>query len=404
MLIGIDCHNLEGQRTGVGRYLFNLLEQWSKLSPKSLPCRLASLRSGQAGKVPAKGEARQRRQSPKFILYFKNQIPKDIPRGGNFQSKLLKSKSNALFMHYHLCRAATKDKLDILFCPAYIAPVFYKGKIVLTLHDIIYEARPDLYNWPSIFDRILLKKVSKISAKKADIIFTPSNFSKNEIIKYYKINPEKIFVTPLAADKKFTLHHSGEGAGFKNVGGLASHIKKKYGIKEKFVLYIGAVIKRRFVHNTIKAFKFLEKTCPEIIKGYQLLIVGKNHTNQRISQNGIIHKDHVDEDDLVPLYNAADLFIWLSSYEGFGLPPLEALACGTLVITTKMGSLPEAVGSSALFVKNPENINEISEIIYKGLMDKNLRERLIKKGLAQAQKFSWQKTAEETLEILLNQK
>ncbi len=100
------------------------------------------------------------------------------------------------------------------------------------------------------------------------------------------------------------------------------------------------------------------------------------------------------------MYNAADLFIWLSNYEGFGLPPLEAMACGTPVVTTKMGSLPEAVGNSALFVKNPENIKEISKAIYKGLSDKKLQEKLIKKGLEQVKKFSWQKTARETLRII----
>lgn len=356
MKIGIDARSLEGQRTGVGRYLMNLIKYWVK-------------------------------ENPEFILYFKAQIPTDIPKSKNFKSKLLRSKSNALFVHYHLPRAAKRDKVDILFCPAYVAPIFYKGKIALTLHDIIYEARPDLYNWPSIFDKILLKKVSKISAKKANIIFTPSNFSKKEIIKYYKVNPRKVFVIPLAPDKKF-----------KNIGSRTFNIKKKYGVKDKFIFYVGAIIDRRFVHQTIKAFvKMANK-----LSGYQFLIIGKNYTGQQISQGGIIHKDYVDENDLVLLHNAADLFIWLSSYEGFGLPPLEALACGTPVVTTKMGSLPESVGGAGLFVNNPEDIEEINQTIYNGLTDKNLREKLIKKGLEQAKKFSWQKTAKETLKILLS--
>jgi len=107
--IGIDCHNLEGYRTGTARYLVNY------------------------------------------------KIPEDIPKSQNFQSKILGGRSNALFMHYRLCWAATKDKVDILFCPNYIAPILYRGKIaltLLTLHDIIYEARPDLYDWPSVFDKI----------------------------------------------------------------------------------------------------------------------------------------------------------------------------------------------------------------------------------------------------------
>jgi len=158
MKIGIDCHNLEGYRTGTARYLVNLLKYWAK-------------------------------------------------------------KSIELNIEY------------------YIAPILYRGKIALTLHDIIYEARPDLYDWPSVFDKILLKKVSKISAQKAKIIFTCSEFSKKEIVKYYKINPEKVFVVPLAADEKF-----------KDVGRATSNIKKR------FILYVGAIVKRRFVPETIKAF------------------------------------------------------------------------------------------------------------------------------------------------------
>jgi glycosyltransferase involved in cell wall biosynthesis len=341
MRIGIDAHSLEENKTGVSRYLFNLLRYWPKQD---------------------------------IVLYFKNKIPDDIPSG-----KVLNTNSNALFIHYFLPKAAKKDKVDILFCPGYIAPVFYKGDIALVLHDIIYEARPDLYNWPSVFDKILLKKVSKISAKKAKIIFTCSQFSKNEIIKYYKINPDKIFAIPLAADEKF-----------KKFGRATS--------ENKFIFYIGALIKRRFITEMIRAFKKLSDKLPN----YKFLIVGKNYTNQQIKGNRIIHKNYVDEKDLPLLYNSADLFIWLSSYEGFGLPPLEAMACGTPVVTTKMGSLPETVGDAALFVKNPKNIDEIAQAIYKGLTDKNLREKLIKKGLEQARKFSWEKTAQETLKILLS--
>lgn len=356
MLIGIDCHILEDYRAGAARYIFNLLQEWSK-------------------------------SSLKFILYFKNQIPKDIPESDNFQKKLLKSRSNALFVHYFLPQAAKRDKVDILFCPAYVAPIFYKKKIALALHDIIYEARPDLYNWPSIFDRILLKKVSKISAKKAKIIFACSQFTKNEIIKHYKINPDKIFVIPLAVDEKF-----------RNVGpAAAGHIKRKYGIKDKFIFYVGAIINRRFIPETIKGFiKTVDR-----LPNYQLLIGGKDYTNQEIKGRGVIHIDYIDEKDLVSLYNAADLFIWLSSYEGFGLPPLEAMACGIPVITTKMGSLPEVVDEAALSVKNPEDINEISQAIYRGLTDRELRKELIERGLEQAKKFSWQRTAKETINNLL---
>lgn len=343
MTIGIDAHILEDYRTGAARYLVNLLKYWTK------------------------------ERNIKFILYFKNKIPNNIPESKNFQKRILKSNSNALFVHYFLARAAKKDEVDILFCPAYIAPIFYKGKIALALHDIIYEARPDLYNWPSIFDRILLKKVSKISAKKAKIIFTCSQFTKNEIIKHYKINPEKVVVIPLAADIKKER---------KDI----SHI-----VKGKYIFYIGAILKRRHVPEVLKA-----------VSGYQFLIIGKNCINLNLNQKGIIHKEYIDEKYLGSLYANADLFIWLSSYEGFGLPPLEAMACGTPVLTTKMTSLKEVMGDYPISVNNPDNINEIKEKMEKLLFDQKLKEKAIEKGLKQVKKFSWQKTAKQTLHFILS--
>jgi len=349
MKIGIDCHNLEIKRTGTGRYLMNLLKYWAK-------------------------------ENADFILYFKNHIPDDISQSGNFQKKILKSNSDVLFMHYFLPKAAKKDGLDVLFCPNYIAPIFYKGNIALALHDIIYEARPDLYDWPSVFDKILLKKVSKISAKKAKVIFTCSEFGKNEIIKHYKVDAKKVFVIYLAADEKF-----------KKVERAKS--------KKKFILYVGDVIKRRFIPETIKAF---EKIRGELVEPYKFVIIGKNRIGQQISGENVIHKDYVNDDDLVLLYNSADLFVWLSEYEGFGFPPLEAMACGTPVLSTKKTSLSEVLGDYPIWVENPEDVDEISDKMLKILKDENLRNEMINRGLVQAQKFSWQKTSEDTLKILIN--
>jgi len=357
MKIGIDCHNLESNRTGTGRYLINLLKHWTN------------------------------KEGVEFFLYFKNKIPKDIPKSNNFQKRILKSNSNALFMHYFLPKEAKKDKINLLFCPNYIAPIFYKGEIALALHDIIYEARPDLFDWPSIFDKILLKKVSKISAKKAKLIFTCSQFSKKEILKYYKVNPKKVFVIPLSANK------------INYVGSPTSNIKKKYGIQDKFIFYVGTIFRRRFIPETIKAFKKVLKKLPN----YQFLVVGRNCSNKKINGNKIIHKKYVEKDDLILLYNSADLVVWLSEYEGFGLPPLEAMACGTPVLSTKKTSLSEVLGDYPIWVKDPKDIKEIKDKIYKILTDKKMQEKLIKKGLEQAKKFSWKVTAKKTLKILMDQ-
>lgn len=399
----------------MGRYLSNLLCGWGKLSV------------GQ-----------------EFVLYFKDYIPDDVPKNNNFESKILKSKSTAFFMHRLLPKAAEKDGIDLFFSPSYILPLKISKKIktAVTIHDISYEAHPEWFSWQN---NILLRFVSKKSAQRADIIITPSEFTKKEILKHYQVNPDKVFVVPLAADQKFRYYPSADEkfgccsfAGFEaesghgvakgderrakprsRLAGANEESKKiipellsilnKYKIKSKFIFYIGAIFNRRFIPECIEAFKQIAKKIPE----HQFLISGTNYThpfvdidyiikkaNEDIGREAILHIDYVDENDLVYLYNAADLFIWLSSYEGFGLPPLEALACGTPVITTKMGSLAEAVGESAVFVSNPEDVKEISKAMGKVLSDEQLSIELIEKGLKQAQKFSWKKTAKETLKIL----
>lgn len=352
MRIGIDAKDIEGNKTGVGRYLFNLLKYW---------------------------------QNEEIILYFKKN-PVNLP----FEKRVLNVSSNAWYMHFALPRAARKDKVDILFCPAYISPLFYSGKTALTLHDIVYEVRPDLYNWPSVWDRFLLKKVSRISARKASVIFVPSEYSKREVIEYYQVSPEKVFVTYEGVDEIIKP--------VKNPERIA-----ELGITGKFILYYGSIFDRRHLPEIMRAF--------ERIKDYQFMLVGKNHSssdinglakeiNSRLGREAILRKDFVSDGDLAVLYGSAELMVWLSEYEGYGLPVIESLSCGVPVVTSPVTSIPEVAGEAALYVRNPDNIEEIYQAIYRGLTNKNLRSDLIRRGLEQVKKFSWEKCAQKTMNIL----
>jgi len=369
MKIGIEAYTLEGRRTGVGRVLINILRQWDNFD---LPANL------------------------ELILYFKKEIPNDLRlKKSNFKFKLLNTRSNALFRHYYMYREAVKDKLDILFCPDYVAPILYQGKIALILHDIIYQAHPELYNWPSFWDKILLKKFSEISAKKAKIIFTPSEFSRQEVIKHYQVNPDKVLTILSSVDGNFKI--------IENNKELIK-IKEKYQIKDKFIFHIGSIFNRRHLPEAIKAFEKLSKKLPN----YQFLIIGVNHTNpfididKLIKNKSIIHLDYIKSKDLALLYNAADLLVYLSDYEGFGLPVLESMACGTPVVTKSIASIPEVAGKAAIYIQDNSDINEIEKAIYKGLTNQELRKNLIKKGLEQAKKFSWEKCAQKYLDVLIS--
>jgi len=361
MKIGIEANSLEGGRTGVGRVLINILRQWDSFD---LPENL------------------------ELILYFKNQIPDDLKlTKPNFKYKLLNTKSNALFRHWSVCWQATKDKLDILFCPDYVSPIFYFKKTALILHDISYEARPEIYNWPSIWDKILLKKFSKISAKRAKYIFVVSEFTKKEVVKYYKVKEDKVFVTLNAVNDKFKIIKDQD---------KIQEIKNKYSIKDKFILYLGSIFNRRHLKEVVKAFEEIRNKLPN----YQFLIIGRNYTNQKFNQPGILRQDYLEGKDLVTLYKAADLFIYLSDYEGFGLPVLESMACGTPVVTSNKTSIPEVAGQAVIYVEDNLNIEEIEKAIYKGLINQELRQDLISKGLEQVNKFSWQKSAKKYLDVL----
>lgn len=380
MTIGVDAHNLEIGRGGAAhRYLFNLLKVWNDVSI--------------APEV-------------KFILYFKKEIPKELDflAEEKFVKKILTApfgfQSNALFVHWLLPRAAKKDKVDILFSPYYVLPVFYGGKTAVTLHDIFYEVNPKAFSWPSLADKILLKRVSKISARKASVIFAPSEFTKSEVVKYYKVSPQNVFVTHLGVEEKFKKPSIFD----------RQKIKEKYGIKNKFIFYIGSIFNRRRAEEAMNAFSQIAEKLPD----YQFLVIGKNSTRPFIDVKKIalginalarapliIYQETVSEEDLVVLYQAADLFIWLSDYEGFGLQVIEAQAAGVPVVTTRQGSLKEIAGEAAIFVENPDNVSEIAQAMYRGLVDNALRRSLIEGGLRNVEKFDWKTCAERTLDAII---
>lgn len=377
MKIGIDAHNLEGKRTGVGRYLFNLLKIWAILPKES---------------------------DIKFILYFKDEIPVDLPKSDLFEMRLLRVKSTACFTHWNLPRGAQKDNLNILFCPAYVAPIFYRGKIALTLHDISYEARPKEFNWRSPADRILLKWISKASAKKAAVIFTPSEFSRQEVMKYYKIEPKKIMTTHLAVEKE--IRNFNREIATQEI----EAIKVKYGLKSNFIFYVGSIFSRRHLKEVIEAFSYLAKEKND----WQLLLGGRDYTtresvirlavkkNKEFGREAILQVDFIDDNDLKLLYSACTFFIWLSDYEGFGLPVLEAMSLGVPVLTSRSSSLVEVASQATLLIENNSSVEEIHWAMKRLAEDNQLLSELSRTGRRQAEKFSWQTCAEKTLKALVD--
>jgi len=365
MRIGINAISLEGRRKGEGRYLTNILKEWIKNFKKD-----------------------------EFILYLRSSIQNDsFFQSRNVHQLLIKwpfkRPLRPVWEHIMLPMQIWKDDLDIFFSPSYTLPcITLPCPKVLVLHDISYDVLHDHLEWKAKMTR---KLFSRVSAQKSDFIITISEFSKKEIIKFYKVPETKIRVVYLASDKNFCL---------VNNEYIIKEFKRFNRLSDNFILYVGTMFKRRNIDSLIRAFIKIKKRFSQM----QLVLVGEivsseiNNIMPLIRNNAIgnsiVHYKFVSDEYLKMLYNSADVMVYPSSYEGFGLPPLEAMACGTPVIVGNSSSLPEVVGNAGILV-DPTSPKEIAHNICRVLLDCNLRKELIEKGLKQAKKFSWTKCAIE---------
>jgi glycosyltransferase involved in cell wall biosynthesis len=267
-----------------------------------------------------------------------------------------------------------------------------KCKKIATMHDLIPYIMPETVGRGYLLK--FLKDVPKV-IELSDALITVSEWSKQDILKFFPIDKDKIFVTPLAADAKY------KPLDKEYCKDLLSKI---YNINNPFILYIGGFSPRKNVKALITAFSKIYK---QLGANYNLVIVGATKdqgqylsefsTNLELASK-IIFTGFVPEEHLPILYNGCDAFVYPSLYEGFGLPPLEAMNCGTPVITSNLTSIPEVVGDAGILI-DPYNEEELKSSIIKLLNDEKLREEYSIKGLARAKNFSWEKTAEKTLEV-----
>ncbi|MBI2624329.1 glycosyltransferase family 4 protein [Candidatus Parcubacteria bacterium] len=302
-----------------------------------------------------------------------------------------------MFRYFGLARAAHRDRIDVLFSPMYLVSPFYRGQAVPMIQDISFEAHPE---WVGLKTRLVFRNMARWSAKKAAAIIVPSEFTKHEVIRYYQIQPERITVAPLAADPIFSMPLAAEEA---------ERVRSVYNLGGRFLLTPGTIFTRRHVPEIIAAVRALAKELPDV----QYLITGRNATqpfvdisrrvdnvNAAAGRTVIVWRPYVPEKDLVALYHAATLTIYLSDYEGFGLPVIESLVCGTPVITNRATSLLEAGGEAAWYTDNPADPANIASTIRGALTNEALRQERLEQGRAYALKFGWQKTAQIIADVL----
>jgi glycosyltransferase involved in cell wall biosynthesis len=364
MRIGIDFHLAEREGTGNCSYLRQLVEALLDLG-----------------------------QDHEYLLYVTNPACpyyQTLPLQANIRLRPLAAR-NTFQRISTLGLKSLTDKVDVLHVQ-YVAPPVHGGKLVVTIHDISFVHCPDYFSLPL---RVFLKTLVPLSIRKAAQIITVSEFSRADIQHHYPAAANKVQITHDAPASKYKPVHDPL---------LKQILFRTLGLQEKYILYVGRLDRRKNIGGLIRAFSLLKKT-----QGipHQLVIAGQKDYLPRPLQEEISEGDigeqilftgFVPEELLPALYSLAEVFVYPSLYEGFGLPALEAMACGCPVIASNVTALPEVIGTAGLLI-DPAQTASLVEAIIKVISDKALREKMSRDGLARAWTFSWTETAKKTLAV-----
>jgi glycosyltransferase involved in cell wall biosynthesis len=298
-----------------------------------------------------------------------------------------------LRLGFDLARRIRKDRPDVLHVQ-YTAPVGCNVPVVTTVHDVSYLEHPEYFTW----DRALqLRLTVGRTVGRAAKILTGTEHARNAILRVYpNLEEDKVLVVPLAAAPEFR-PISREAA--------TSTVRERFSIGGPFILSVGDMQPRKNHIGLIRAFARLVKAYPQLT--HNLVLVGKPtwfspKIKDAARESGVEDRiqffGFVSDPDLLQLYNACDCFVFPSFYEGFGFPALEAMACGRAVVCSDASALPEVVDGAAILF-DPYAIDEMVRAIADVLLDAELRGRMERLGIQRAAHFSWQKTAQKTLEV-----
>ncbi|WP_322495761.1 glycosyltransferase family 1 protein [Chloroflexus sp.] len=269
-----------------------------------------------------------------------------------------------------------------------VAPLLSPVPTVITIHDLAFIRFPQTFR---AYNRIYLDLATRLSARRASRILAVSEHTKREVVGLLGIPPERVIVTPNAARNHFR----------PPAPAAIEQLRASHGLPERFVLYVGTLEPRKNLTTLLEAFALVSQSVPDaplLIGGgkgwmYEPIFARLEQLNLR---DRVKFAGYLPEEELPLWYAAATVFVFPSIYEGFGMPPLEAMACGTPVITSNTSSLPEVVGDAGLMVAPTDTIG-LAEAIRRVLVDADLRAELRQRGLARARRFSWADTAAKTL-------
>lgn len=366
MIIGIDGNeaNIE-HKVGIGEYAFELLWQFHELA---------------SGKKDLQF---------KIYLKYSPRVEMPVPTE-NWRYQIVGPKKMWTQFALPLKLFTETKKPDVFFSPSHYAPRFSPVPTVISIMDLSYIHFPELFTKHDLYQ---LVNWTKYSAKNACKIFTISNYSRDDIIKTYGKDPRDVVTTYLGVKGI-------KDSGFKIKD--MDELKKKFGIDSEYILFVGTLQPRKNVAKLIEAFAKVND------KKIKLIVVGKKgwlweeilaSPEKYNVTDRVKFLDFVGDEDLPGLYKNATCFILPSLYEGFGLPVLEAMKYGCPVLISNVSSLPEVGGDAAIYF-DPADTDEITKALESVISDEGLRTTMIEKGYNQVKKFSWERTARKTLDVL----
>ncbi|MEE8110082.1 MAG: glycosyltransferase family 1 protein [bacterium] len=357
--------------TGIGTYVRVLLESFAELQPQHEITCLVPLE--EMGVFPLPGG--------KF-----RQLACDVP-------------VYSIWELIGLARFLRSQDFDLVHFPHYIHPYRAGFPSVVTIHDLIHLRFPSYHKTPLHY--AYARHVLPRSARAANRIITVSKHSKSDIVSRLKVSPEKVTVVYNGLAKRF----APEPAGHPPDGGAAGRVREALGLSGPYVLYVGNAKGHKNLHGLIRAFRRLADRMEREDAGTDPPTLAATVRREDLrgeaagaGLDGVRFLGHVSGDLLVDLYRAAAVFAFPSHYEGFGYPPLEAMACGTPVVCSNATSLPEVVGEAAIQVP-PDDLDRLSSALYDLLTKEDLRVRLRTEGLKRARSFTARAMAEATLRV-----
>ncbi len=330
--------------------------------------------------------------SNEYVLYYRNPeyvgLYADVPR---VQERVVPGKSKGVWDQYGIPKAARRDNVDLIFHPKFTVPLCTRRKTVMTIHGASWFVRPELYS--NKFDLAYIKAVMPIYCKKADYIIANSDLTRDDFIRILHVPPEKIETIRLGASSSFST--------VDDPATLAV-AREKYRLPDSFILSVIRYDPRKNFENLIAAFRLLRKrrSCKLVVAGIDC---DKYVDEYRLREDGtaedVSFLGWVDRTDLPALYSLATCHFFPSVYEEFGIPTVEAMACGCPPVVSNTGALPEVAGDAGLIV-DPFAPEEMADALERICTDAALRAELSRRSLERAKEFTWTRCAERTLEVL----